>query len=638
MSCENLDRVSYGDDPRVSTNTGFRAKWRQFRSENPRTVRVTLWVLIALVSVILWSALPKNDAVNHVLMTLLAVILVHLLDKWHMSIDFREGMHRLQEENQKTSKDNHKETQGNIKKLIQATGDTIKALLQVGAERVYQTRTAASMDLCQDLDRALKAVVNTLKHRGNSNSPSQSDAPVIRLMGVSLNDFIQKEQLNLGRVWERLCELIDRYQFHPAEHADEPAGTPASLRRHYLEVKILIVHPECLGAELRSRGEQRAGSGQNSRLRSDVADVSKVLLDYERRSQNSPIKLSCRLYQIPPTCFMGWMEDCCYVEPYFFWNQRHHINVPVAKFRNEPQTDGRTDSDTDRQIHHQLRHHFEWIWSTASIGVDDYVEGHVMGVDKAIHESLTINIFNDKYLASNRMCYLLGEQGPLKDKEAPVQTGPDGGNDDNPDVWLMGISLHAFFSNGPLAVEMARLIKEGRSRIHVLLIDPDSEQARWRAFREEGNETSTYSMFNDQELAKSRLVKDSESTRANIRQMIKDVRKVHGGGWQPRIEIRQYRSDPACFTLGVGGHVLFEPYHYGKAHSKDGFDIQALLGKEMPVFEFLRSEDESRIFPMKEEQAQRQPYLLLKDHFYFVWKNSEKVPLDDPASGGAPAP
>jgi hypothetical protein len=76
--------------------------------------------------------------------------------------------------------------------------------------------------------------------------------------------------------------------------------------------------------------------------------------------------------------------------------------------------------------------------------------------------------------------------------------------------------------------------------------------------------------------------------------------------------------------LRVDDRVLVEQYHYGKSTHTDQPQINvAILGKEMPVFEFTSVTDD--LFDDSPEIQERKPFRLLEDHFRFAFANSKDV-------------
>jgi hypothetical protein len=443
---------------------------------------------------------------------------------------------------------------------------SLLAMDAVGINHLYRSRDEASSDMFDDIKRA-----------------QQLD---IRLMGISLNDFVQGRE-NFGLVWKTIKARVD-----------SPVAYPLNLR-------ILLIHPYCLGAQLRSKGEARGTDAIVSRLMTDVQEVVKELEKLMSRSlSNVNVKIECRLYQLPPTLFLCSVNDVCYMQPYFFWSKRQEIPVPVMKFVKNPD-----DQLQEDQLQHQLNEHFDWIWNQASISLDEFRNQNILGVDKGMRQSAAINVFLDRSESRKRIEQML--------KHAKK------------DVWIQGISLQSFFSPGPLFTEIVNLISEGVVRVHVLLIDPESEQAKLRSFRERlfVDSSLSFETYLGSELHKeSRLFADTAQSIKDITNLMDHLVKSKGldPRWQHRLRVRKYVSAPACFLLKVDENVVVEQYHYGKAQREGHSEMNvAILGKEMPVFEFKKGSDD--LYETSDEVRQRQPFLLLQDHFLFAFENAKDV-------------
>jgi hypothetical protein len=97
--------------------------------------------------------------------------------------------------------------------------------------------------------------------------------------------------------------------------------------------------------------------------------------------------------------------------------------------------------------------------------------------------------------------------------------------------------------------------------------------------------------------------------------------------WSSSLDVRLYDSAPACFILAVDGHVLLEPYNYGKLGVKpEGMAIPRTLGADMPLIEYVANP-----VPLYAQDAdsRRSPYGLLIDHFEFAFNIAKPVKFSD---------
>ena len=288
--------------------------------------------------------------------------------------------------------------------------------------------------------------------------------------------------------------------------------------------------------------------------------------------------------------FLCWMDSSCYVHQYHFWSTRdNRTPIPTYKYREL------TASANTYAYHTELEHHFNWIWNNASISLSEFLEGECVGVDESTYKTAVKNIYTEPLKARNRITYLL-------DKAKEV-------------VFIQGVSLKSYFEPGPLRDCLSRLIDAGKVKIFVLLLDPASEQAKYRSYRESLFEVpdqtfKNYISTGDHE--SSELWDDTNLTMRRIRQMIGELRRRKSAGWKLNLTVAFYDTAPACFLLKIDDHMLAEQYHYGKVAPRGTRDI---LGKDMPLFEYAKEPEE---LYKRSSNPLRMPYGLLDDHLKFV--------------------
>jgi hypothetical protein len=175
-----------------------------------RTIIAAAMVFAGML-VYLLNRARKDDPVPEFLLALTAAMAVHLLDRLWLHKEAEESFDQLQ-----------KQIVDNVARETQKSIQTLAAMNRSGVLRVYANRDQAASDIQQSL---------TSQHTEN-----------IRLIGISLNDFVLgKEKQALGRTWSLLKRGI--------ENGIEP--------NRNLDIKVLIIDPTCLGAQLRSKGEER---------------------------------------------------------------------------------------------------------------------------------------------------------------------------------------------------------------------------------------------------------------------------------------------------------------------------------------------------------------------------------------------
>ena len=200
---------------------------------------------------------------------------------------------------------------------------------------------------------------------------------------------------------------------------------------------------------------------------------------------------------------------------------------------------------------------------------------------------------------------------------------------------IQGISLHSFFKAGPLREAISGVLAAGKVDVEVLLLDPDSDQARFRSYRERlfGSPLQAYEDFlqtGDHE--KSDLYHDTRRTVDNVNDTIANLRRGKGNTWQPRLTLGLYDTAPGCFVLRVDDSVFVEQYHYGKIAK----ETHAILGKDMPLVEYARTPSQicEKVYT-KESNPLRRPFDLLVDHFGYALAQAKKVELSAMAGEGA---
>lgn len=158
-------------------------------------------------------------------------------------------------------------------------------------------------------------------------------------------------------------------------------------------------------------------------------------------------------------------------------------------------------------------------------------------------------------------------------------------------IKMLGISLRAFFCNlGEFSDLIEKMMKNSNISFEILLINPFSNQAGYRAERE-----SNITFSDVKNLIQSQLFLD-------IQQCVHNLKKLNC----KRISVRFYDTSPSCMLLFVNRSVFMEAYHYGKA------GVGGTKGGKVPVLEF-----------KKESNA----YQELEGHFSYVWKKSENLTM-----------
>lgn len=549
------------------------------RMPSKRTVVAASLFVIVLGAYVVSRFVPSIPAsINEFFLALTAAMAVHLLDRLWLFRDTTEMMEELKTQivhnvAAETSKlidqlDIHtKRALKGISGSIQKSIRSLDAMSSSGLLRVYADRAEAAADIRDDL-------VSTANHK-------------IRIIGISLNDFVLRRNKILGDAWHSLRERISN----------------STNESHQLDVKILLIDPSCFGAQLRSKGEQRHSSGNAGRLKQDMDVVIEELLDLQRTCRQLGIKFECKLYRLPPILFLCYTDMASYVQQYYFWSSRmDNKSFPVFKFQNV-HSDGAS-------LHLELEQHFNWIWDKASIGLADYHDQWSLGADKGISQAGIVNVYTDPDEALMRMRSLL-----LKAKAK---------------VSIQGISLHSFlnrYANVSLYQALSELTKRTEVDIDILFLDENSDQAKFRAYREYSFDhpsvsRAQYFAGGDQAHQASTLFRETKAAQAALETMVREIAERKEAGWKPKLRAGCYDSAPYCFLLRVDDTVLVEQYHYGKLPD-DRSGARVVLGKDLPLAEYIR--DPSDLF----EQTKKTPFALLLNHFEFALAEAKPLAVED---------
>lgn len=520
---------------------------------------------------------------QHTLLTMMVVMIVHILDHMYLS----RGALRMVRKEFRPVSDAAKES---LDRLA-AASRSLEAMRNSGITRVYSSRFQASMDIAREI--------------------SPANVEQIRLIGISLNDFILDNAQTLNQAYQMIVQRLHRI-------ASGAGGDDA------LDVKVLIIDPYSYGAQQRHLAEQEGEHAPPGRLLHDVQTAAERLLKLKADLQmkagtagpRGKVAFDCRLYRVAPQLFLAWTEQACYVEQYYFWFSRDaQSTVPVLRFAPPDEQESPTKSlgepERRKDIHCEMKRHFEWVWDHASVPIEAFVREPVIGCDMGVCQAAAVNLFMDEDRCSERIVRLLQSVGP-KSK-----------------VDLMGISLRSFFDEpNPIAQAFRKsILEQDGPEVRILYIDPECPLARVRSYAEAllTNDAVDFDAYNRDQSSHG----DSAIRRAvgYTRRRLQTLAKAG----RPTLESREYECAHACFMLRVDDVVLFEPYTHGKL---DCSKPQRTIGGDMPVFEFhCQTPAYLKLF---KEVPNRNPWGLLKDHFDFVWKISEaRNRAGIPRQGGA---
>ncbi len=519
-----------------------------------RTIIAAILFLSAMLAFLV-TRTEQKPLETEFMVALTAAMAVHLLDRLWLHTEAEETFDELQ-----------KNIVDKVGIKTQESIKTLTAMKRTGLQEVYANR-----------EEAAPYIQASLIDPRTDN---------IRIIGISLNDFFAaKDKDPLRQAWKVLKRSI--------ENGVEPG------RR--LAVKVLIIDPKCLGAQLRSRGEERNGKSFLGRLEKQVDGELADLMELRSAAKHAGVSFECKLYRLPPILFLCWTSTYCYVQQYYFWASRddEEKSFPVLKFQN-------TNNDS---LHAELLKHFDWIWDKASITLDEYAIELSVGVDQGTVRSGIVNVFTAAAEGRARMLYLL--------KNAKHR------------VCIQGNSLHSFLNTRTehtvLFGALRQLLLDDKVEIAILILDPQSPPAKFRGYRESSLKSSelrwTQYESSDEKHHDSILYKDTTDAERAMAELIQEVAKSKPVGWRPKLTGGKYDSSPYCFLLRVDDRVLVEQYHYGKL-PEEGSDDSGKLGRDVPLVEY--SASPSDIY----DRTMRPPFELFVNHFAFALRDATPFDID----------
>jgi hypothetical protein len=390
----------------------------------------------------------------------------------------------------------------------------------------------------------------------------------IRLLGVTLREFRTDGG---GGTFQGAWRVITDYINGERERAGE------------LDIRILIVDPDSFGAQLRGYGE--TGGESNDLLRGAVAQTIRQLRTLS--SSVEDVRIAARLYHTAPILFMLATDRLAFVQPYYFWGSGERMPMPVFRFSAEA------------MLHKGLVEHFDIVWEHASAPLSK-VRNHWADPEIGMLQAGALNVYTDLDKARERLIYLM--------------------NQANERIWLQGISLDSFCLQDQLHAALERAHRRGVD-VRLLFLDPDSEQARYRSYREHLLQTTTPTELAYEEYCKASIHEDSVlvgRTEMSLRQALNS-----------NFAVRVYDAAPGSFVAIIDDNALLEQYHYGSVQERwvGGDRQRPILGKEVPLVEF--SSRRGKIAEASVDDPSMLPpptTALLEDHFRFVFERVARDP------------
>jgi len=416
-----------------------------------------------------------------------------------------------------------------------------------------------------DRSNAASAMVRALR---------EPTAQTVRLLGLSLDDFMRPgDHSELHQTWRVLEEQIR-------------AGRRADHDSHPLDVKVLVIDPNCVGAQLMCYDSTPANRHEQiNRLRNDVEYTVRRLQQLEALARTGPddrqVTFELRLYRLPPHIFLCATNSTAFTHTYYLPRKGDTI-TPAPVFR----------LDAGSPLHDRVTAEFELIWQAASVPASAARSEYVDGLDRGASQSGMHSIYTDPRRARERIIHLI--------KHAQHR------------VWIQGVSLYPMLmSQVTRAIEAA--IHRGTVDVRLLILDPDCEQAMYKTYREYAErvqEQPSHELW--QEYRENPAVHHRSQLYHNIRESVRRATELGEEATPAGFAVRLYDSAPGAYILIVDDHALVEQYHYGAAPRIHRSPLE--LAEEMPLIEYQMGA--SGLFAPQESF---QPFTVLEDHFTFVF-------------------
>lgn len=429
------------------------------------------------------------------------------------------------------------------------------ALQTANVDRFYRSRDEASEDI--------------------KNAILQKGITKIKMIGISLNDFMRDENQELHKAWIAIKEFVEK--------DTPPVGS------NNLDIQLLIIDPRSEGAYLRGKAE--GTEGLDTRLPHDVGDAMRDLLELEKlcgKTNNTNTKrkviLEAKVYRTSPILHLIWTPHTTFVQTYHFRPRHSKGHIPVIKYHN---------TGDKECMHQELEFHFNWLWDKGSETVHNHIEMFSIGSDDAIREAYIKNIYYKYEESKQRIISLIENTKSM--------------------LWIKGISLHSFLSHGEMYDALANACKRGVN-VRVLLLNPREEQARLRSFREYliSHPNALLNNYDNSSIKNERLYLDTTGSVKFIKNQL--MRRI---GENASFETKLFNSSTEAFLLITDNSVLVEQYHYGNLvedSNKENQIDEVILGGDVPVIEYGCIDRDKLI------SKEKDPYNLFKDNFDHTFK------------------
>jgi hypothetical protein len=396
----------------------------------------------------------------------------------------------------------------------------------------------------------------------------------IRLLGLSLGTWFG------GRRNSRRADL-------PGQQLESLLrGTAAdSPRRGNIHVRVLLLDPACLSLRLLTHGAGSEATEELDRLRNEISEIAEHLarLSREVANQRNGNSLQVRFYRSTPPFFLFISDRGVFVRSYYYGLAADH-RAAIWHF------------NAQSVAYEATGRHFDVLWDTDSTPCNEFLQHKSIGSDQGVSESGIVNIYTERNSAQERIRWLITHAKKR--------------------VWIQGVSLSHHLSP-PLEEVMLRLLRNSTIDTRILILDPDSDQAVRKSYRDylldlDGNNPIEYDEYlQDKKLHHSSDIYD------RLQHSVQRFRSMSLKAGGANFQVRQYSCAPTSYILIADDHVLIEQFHYGKpVDVSNSIQAQLQLAREMPLVEYIRPH--SGLFPPK---PGLNPLAVIEDHFTQVFEH-----------------
>ncbi|GAB4000481.1 hypothetical protein GCM10029992_32530 [Glycomyces albus] len=321
--------------------------------------------------------------------------------------------------------------------------------------------------------------------------------------------------------------------------------------------------------------------------------IERILEVQQSLPADGNIELAIRLYRCAPSSFVLATDESVFVRPYTYTEVSPHGAAVVTQYASPS------------QMPRLIRGHFDAVWDRA-IPYEEVVTAGAIGLDKGARTTGHVATYVDPETASIRIAHLIGSAQSR--------------------VWVQGVALDLLFTSPVIAEAMNTLLSHDTVDVRVLLLDPDSREARRKSFRysapammEQPSWEAIQSILagseetgpGDEDHRASKVYQDITGS---INRFAVKHRRI------ANLEVRLTDTAPVGFVLIADDHLLTEQYHYGRLHNADdGYwdrpDLQ--LAEEMPLNEYKPVDTDSSV---RLRGRSPQPFAVLEDHYKFVFE------------------